>query len=84
MRYLLFVFHDYYPRGGWHDFAGAFDSLETARSMVPEEAENWHIVDLESGVRVLSDPSQTHEDEVEARYAALSSPSQITQPKEKP
>jgi hypothetical protein len=29
-RYLLFRGSDYYPRGGWEDYAGAFPSVEAA------------------------------------------------------
>lgn len=31
-RYLLFVGQDYYPRGGWGDFCGDFDTLAAAKA----------------------------------------------------
>lgn len=29
-RYLLFMYDDYYPGGGWNDFRGSFDTPEEA------------------------------------------------------
>lgn len=31
-RFLLFRWDQYYPGGGWSDFAGDFDSLEEAQA----------------------------------------------------
>jgi hypothetical protein len=33
-RYLLFIFGQYYPRGGANDFRGAFDSIDKAKAFV--------------------------------------------------
>jgi hypothetical protein len=33
-RFILFVGEQYYPRGGWLDFHGEFDSIEEAQSNV--------------------------------------------------
>ena len=30
-RYLVFAFDNYYPSGGWGDFASSFDTLEEAK-----------------------------------------------------
>jgi hypothetical protein len=46
-RYALFVFDDYYPGGGWHDFVGTFDSVEAAKAH-PDygKYDNSQIIDL--------------------------------------
>lgn len=31
-RYLLFMYDNYYPYGGWSDFKGDFDTVEEAYS----------------------------------------------------
>lgn len=44
-RYLVFVGHQYYPKGGMGDFVGDADTLEQAYAMVPTpptEAFEWH------------------------------------------
>lgn len=50
-RFLLFCGSNYYPDGGWHDYAGDFETLDQATT----EAERstsfdhrfdwWHVVD---------------------------------------
>lgn len=32
-HYLVFAFDTYYPSGGWHDFIGSTNSLDEARTM---------------------------------------------------
>ena len=32
-RYLLFIYENYYPRGGFFDFSGSFDCPEEASSL---------------------------------------------------
>lgn len=46
-RYLLFVGDNYYPEGGWHDFRGAFDSIDAAVAYVLnlKHRDWWHVVD---------------------------------------
>ena len=51
-RYLVFAGIDYYPAGGWNDFAGDADTLDEARQIVNLErrrprlpARWWQIVD---------------------------------------
>lgn len=34
-RYLLFMYDQYYPSGGWGDFKGSFDTLEEALAYTP-------------------------------------------------
>ena len=46
-RYLLFMYYDYYPSGGWNDFAGDYDTVEEALK-VERNRDNWHIVDTET------------------------------------
>lgn len=38
-EYLLFECEDYYPKGGWHDFIGYFDTLEEAMNYLKTEGE---------------------------------------------
>lgn len=51
-RYLLFLFDDYYPQGGWGDFQGDFDSVEAAllaeADMSPSRFDTRQVVDTES------------------------------------
>ena len=48
MKYLLFAGSDYYPCGGWDDYRGAFDTLETnlfeqwKRAAAVDERERLH------------------------------------------
>lgn len=47
-RYLLFNGSNYYPSGGWRDFAGCFDDLEYAIEVAKHMyCDWWHIVDTE-------------------------------------
>lgn len=61
-RFLLFAEEDYYPKGGWLDFQGSFDTLEEAIALgergineqeVTSESDpswNWfQIVDSQTG-----------------------------------
>ncbi len=46
-RYLLFSGDEYYPRGGWDDFQGEYDTLEEAKIIVERQGDDWyHIIDL--------------------------------------
>ncbi len=45
-RFLLFDGDTYYPAGGWHDFAGSFDTLDEAQAEAKNRGADWfHIVD---------------------------------------
>jgi hypothetical protein len=44
-RYLLFRFYQYYPRGGWEDFAGDFDTFDEAKESELGHGDNYQIVD---------------------------------------
>jgi hypothetical protein len=52
MRFLVFAFDSYYPRGGWDDFQQSFKSLKEAKlnaeSLAKNTGENIQIVDLET------------------------------------
>lgn len=43
-RYHLFVFDQYYPRGGWSDFVNDFDELSDAIA-IGQTGERAHVVD---------------------------------------
>lgn len=57
-RYLLFMFDQYYPTGGWNDFRGSFDSIEAATAAVAEAqyCDFWQVVDSQTGEMVATDP----------------------------
>lgn len=40
--YLVFVWDNYYPSGGWRDFKGTFYSLEDAFQCVLSESGDWY------------------------------------------
>lgn len=46
-RYLLFAGAHYYPRGGWDDFKGVFETVEAAKAALGQvgESEWWQVVD---------------------------------------
>jgi hypothetical protein len=49
-RFLLFAGDFYYPKGGWHDLQGNFETAETAEQAVKALNPSWwHIVDSEEG-----------------------------------
>lgn len=50
-RYLVFAHFDFCPAGGWMDFHGSFDSLETITLPRPTGFRTCHIVDTEIGDR---------------------------------
>jgi len=55
-RFLLFAGDNYYPRGGWDDFRGSYDSLEEALA-APRHNDNWwHVVDSHLGTVVKGSP----------------------------
>ena len=39
--YLLFVFSEFYPEGGWDDFVGSYDTIEEARNHLGESGFNF-------------------------------------------
>ena len=45
-RYLLFGGHVYYPRGGWRDFIGSFDTVEEAEKFHYDGLESWEKEEL--------------------------------------
>jgi hypothetical protein len=48
-RFLLFTGMGYYPRGGWSDFVGVFDSLEEAKNRGRQTNDDWYqVVDTET------------------------------------
>lgn len=52
-RYLLFAYWTYYPRGGWLDFVGSFDTQEEAESAaLANKKSHWHIIDANTGEEV--------------------------------
>lgn len=49
-RFILFAYSHYYPLGGWHDFRGAFDTIEEAVAARKAKADKydyaeWHVFD---------------------------------------
>jgi hypothetical protein len=43
--YLLFAGDNYYPSGGWDDFAGEFDSADDAIAAFSQKTHDWgHVV----------------------------------------
>ncbi len=53
-RYALFAGETYYPGGGYHDFVGAFDTLEEAidKGKSDSYADWWHIVDKQTDAKI--------------------------------
>ncbi len=53
-QYLLFVFDDYHPEGGWNDFIQSFDSeqgaIDCVLVMKLNKYENYQIVDIQTGL----------------------------------
>lgn len=55
IRYLVFVYRDYYPNGGWGDIAGGFATEGEARAFIATHRADWarngetgcNLVDLE-------------------------------------
>lgn len=55
--FLVFMGWDYYPEGGWKDYAGTFPTLLEANVYVALHSADWdwyQIVDLEKGEIVRS------------------------------
>ena len=44
--FALFAGSKYYPRGGWKDFIGVYDTLEDAKAAVKNFYDWYHVVDL--------------------------------------
>lgn len=73
-RYLLFAGDTYYPRGGFRDLRGDYDTLEEARTAAeagePMIAESgfdwWHIFDTETK-QVIDQGGENIFDRVAAR-----------------
>jgi hypothetical protein len=55
-RYLLFAFDKYYPKGGWEDFIGSFDTIEECKqlSMIERFYDEYQIIDSEIGLEILT------------------------------
>lgn len=55
-RYVVFVYHNYYPDGGWNDLHGLFDTEEEARKSVEgkQYGDYADLVDLELGEEIDS------------------------------
>jgi len=52
-RFLVFAYEQYYPRGGWGDFVGDFDTLEEVYAADLGKYTEWaHVVDLTTGEQV--------------------------------
>lgn len=52
-RFLLFIFDEFYPRGGWNDFVDSFDTLEEAQTRAKARRGDWyHIIDTQTGTEV--------------------------------
>ena len=52
MKYFLFAYSEFYPRGGWNDFKGEFSELLDALKAVANidsGVEYWHIVEAGKG-----------------------------------
>lgn len=48
-RFLTFCGRNYYPSGGWDDFKGDFEELESAKSFLLEKDNDWaQIFDTET------------------------------------
>lgn len=58
-RYILFTVIDYESAGGWHDYAGTFDTPESAwdKALEMKRGGGWldqaHVVDVTTGEIVL-------------------------------
>lgn len=52
-RFLLFSGDNYYPKGGWGDFKGSFDSLWDALMHPRDGVDWWHVIDGKTGKKVL-------------------------------
>lgn len=64
--YLLFTYRCYYPDGGWGDFKGCFDSVESALTSTPEDTDD----DFADVVRIRTD-AMTDTPEPERLYHGL-------------
>ena len=52
-RFLLFSGSNYYPRGGWSDFRGSYDTCEEALAAPRSESVDWwQVVDTETEVAI--------------------------------
>jgi hypothetical protein len=52
-QYLVFVFDQFYPLGGWDDFVGSYDSIEEARrAALKRQIDVYQIVDGQTGIKV--------------------------------
>lgn len=49
-RFLLFVFDEFYPRGGWNDFVDSYETLEAAQARArTRRSDFYQIVDQTLG-----------------------------------
>lgn len=52
-RYLLFVMDNYYPNGGWSDFADSFDTIQEANDYFTSlHRDDYDLVDTTTWERV--------------------------------
>ncbi len=65
-RYAVFMYDNYYPSGGWHDFVEAFDSIEEAKKHAVNIVKDYdfvdfHIVDLNEMKIIKQDGEDRHD-----------------------
>ena len=51
-RFVVFIFPEYYPSGGWTDFHDAFDTFGAAKDSLDQDRNDYeegHVVDLCTG-----------------------------------
>ena len=55
-RYWLFVYSQYYPRGGMEDFVDSFDSVEECKALALKNLDNggWYYHVYDSLINVIS------------------------------
>lgn len=58
-RYLTFSYSQFYPRGGWNDFRGSFDTLEESiEHLLGYNSDFREVIDSETGEEVQIDWDQ--------------------------
>ena len=73
MKYLAFAGDTYYASGGWSDYAGAGDDLDTLRAETLTHATNewndwFHIVDVEKGEIIETWKRAVHSEPFKCMY----------------
>lgn len=51
-RFALFMGDHYYPRGGWQDFKGTYETLVEALKENRSGSDWYHVVDLQTGEKI--------------------------------